>query len=332
MKKLFTHTFLALLVFIGCNSTPIENQGKDIYIPEVINTVIGIIDSTDIYINDDGSKELFYCAVTPKEKIKGTLILLPSTYEPVEQVISNNNKLLELAYKKGVLIIVPSINYNLILDKPSLSFLNITFKNAVDRYDLNRDKIVIGGFSLGGMNAIRYTELAYESDSTTAVKPVAVYGVDPPLDWIRIYNSFVGIVKSNFSKAAVNEATDYLDKLNNQFGGTPKEVPETYARHSMYSKTEKDGGNTFFLKNVPVRIYADPDINWRLKERRQDLYDMNVLDHSAFIKQLLILGNDKAEFINAFGKGYRANGMRHPHSWTIVEPVECINWILDIID
>ena len=59
---------------------------------------------------------------------------------------------------------------------------------------------------------------------------------------------------------------------------------------------------------------------------------MNALDQSAMINFLHRAGNEKAEFINAYKKGYRLDGTRHPHSWSIVDAVDCINWIKDIID
>ena len=31
------------------------------------------------------------------------------------------------------------------------------------------------------------------------------------------------------------------------------------------------------------------------------------------------MGNKKAQFIQSARKGIRANGMRHPHSWSIVD-------------
>ncbi len=64
-----------------------------------------------------------------------------------------------------------------------------------------------------------------------------------------------------------------------------------------------------------------------MKNRRMDYYDMNALNQTAMINQLNILGNDKAEFINALGKGFRIEGARHPHSWSIVDVADCINWI-----
>ena len=318
--------FISVSVFgqtvseINLNETLSKNLEKN---------TIEIVDETYLYINDGISNELFYYALKPKGKIKGTLILLPPTAQKVEDVINNNIKLCELAFEKGILLIIPSINYNLYLDKITMDFLNTPFKKAISKYQAPKDKFVIGGFSLGGMNAIRYVELSKENPDLTSIQPVAVYGIDPPLDWARIYYSFQRTKELNFSEVAVNEATDYLAKLDEQFGGSPKEVPNIYSKHSMYSKTVKDGGNATFLIDTPVRIYSDPDIDWHLKERQTDFYDINALDQTAMINELRISGNENAEFINALGKGYRLNGMRHPHSWSIAEPNGLMDWIID---
>lgn len=290
---------------------------------------IEIVDETYLYINDGTSNELFYYALKPEDKIKGTLILLPPTAQKVEDVINNNIKLSELAFEKGILLIIPSINYNLYLDEITMDFLNTTFENAISKYQVPNDKIIIGGFSLGGMNAIRYVELSKENPDLTSIQPVAVYGIDPPLDWTRIYYSFQRTKELNFSEVAVNEAKDYLAKLDKQFGGTPKEVPNIYSKHSMYSKAVKGGGNATFLIDTPIRIYSDPDIDWHLTERQTDFYDINALDQTAMINELRISGNENAEFINALGKGYRLNGTRHPHSWSIAEPNELMDWITE---
>lgn len=308
---------------INLNETLSKNLEKN---------TIKIIDETYLYINDGTSNELFYYSLKPKRKIKGTLILLPPTAQKVEDVINNNVKLFELAYEKGILLIVPSINYNLYLDKITMDFLNTTFKNAISKYQAPKDKIIIGGFSLGGMNAIRYVELSKEKPDLTSIRPVAVYGIDPPLDWTRIYYSFQRAKELNFSEVAVKEAQDYLAKLEKQFGGTPKEVPNIYAKNSMYSKNRKGGGNAKFLIETPIRIYSDPDIDWHLKERQTDFYDINALDQTAMINELRISGNENAEFINALGKGYRLNGTRHPHSWSIAEPIELMDWIIEKIN
>ena len=81
-----------------------------------------------------------------------------------------------------------------------------------------------------------------------------------------------------------------------------------------------------------MRIYGDVDPNWWMENRNVDMYDLNALDQTAMIQWLEDNGNKKAEFINAFQKGYRLEGNRHPHSWSIVEPNDCIQWILNLFN
>jgi hypothetical protein len=325
MKSLLVTFFIGLSLMITTQNT--INLEKE-YTKYLERNSLDIIDNTYIYVNDGDSKELFYYSLSPKGDIAGTLVLFPPTWQTTENVINHNVELLKLAHAKNLLVIIPSINYNLYLDEESMIFLNKVFTNVIEKYKSNREKFVFGGFSLGGMNAIRYTEMAYQNEELTAIKPVAVYGVDPPLDLARLYRSFERTIEKNFSEPAMREAKDYLAKLERQFGGSPHNDPSIYIKHSMYSKSKKDGGNAHYLGSVPVRIYCDPDIDWQLRERRMDYYDMNAVDQTAMINHLVLAGNDKAEFINALGKGYRLDGRRHPHSWSLVEPVECIDWII----
>ncbi|MEO6903542.1 MAG: hypothetical protein ABI315_10375 [Bacteroidia bacterium] len=328
--KISTNIFILLiLVSFSVFGQTSEIRLNDTLLKNLEKNTIEFVDKTNLYINDRTSDELFYYALKPKGRITGTLILLPPTGQNAEDVINNNIKLFGLAFEKDILLILPSINYNLYLDQITMAFLNSTFEKAISKYQAPKDKIVIGGFSLGGMNAIRYTEISKQTPLLTSVHPIAVYGIDPPLDWARIYYSFERTKELNFSEVAVNEAKDYLRKLDQQFGGSPEKVPNVYTKNSMYSKTVKDGGNSKFLIDIPIRIYSDLDIDWHLKERHTDLYDINALDQTAMINELRILGNENAEFINALGKGYRLNGMRHPHSWSIAEPNELMDWIID---
>ena len=204
---------------------------SDRYLTFLQKNILSIIDSTDIYVNDGSSKSLHYFALVPKNSIKGVLILLPSTGEPTAEVFSNNIKLTELAFDNDLAIIVPSINYNPCLNPVSLNFLNTTFNDMLKKYNLPQNKIIIAGFSLGGMNALRYTEMAFENNSTTVIKPKAVYAVDPPLDYAQAYYTALRLIEKNFSEISINEAKDGIRKLNNQFGGAPDKFPEKYIQY-----------------------------------------------------------------------------------------------------
>ena len=53
---------------------------------------------------------------------------------------------------------------------------------------------------------------------------------------------------------------------------------------------------------------------------------MNAIDLAGLINQLKILGGKKAELITTIEKGYGDDGSRHPHSWSIVDEKELIEW------
>lgn len=327
MKKCIYACILLLSVTLVKAQTEHPTGLADTYVKRLQTVEVPMRDSSALYVGDAWSEKLFYQALVP-EKIKGAVVLLPGGGEITDAVFLNNTRLLQTACDSGLLVVVPSLNFNLGLDTGALRFLNLVFGDLTKRYQAPADKIVLGGFSLGGMNALRYTELAYEKTGQTAIMPKAVYAIDPPLDWARMYRSFTRTMGRNFSAPAVQEAQTYLQMLNERFGGAPDKFPEPYIRNSVYSGEQEYGGNARFLKNVPLRIYSDPDINWYLENRRADLYDMNASDQTALINVLLQLGNKEAEFVSAIGSGYRLGGKRHPHSWSVAEPGKCLEWIL----
>ena len=286
------------------------------------------IDTASINHSFYGIRSLSYYAVKPKEHPTGALVLLPSFYEQPEQVLGNNSALIKLALENNLLVIVPTINTNLCLKKPSLDFLNNVFSDAVSRYKCPEKNFIIGGFSLGGMNALRYTELAYEDQRTTVVRPKAVFGVDPPTDLVLLYNKQL---KQLAKDSTHSEAQLVLDGLHEDIG--PLEANyDRFVELSAYSYAESKGGNLQYLMDVPVRIYCDPDIDWWMENRNFSYYDINASDLSAMILQLKEMGHTNAEFINALGRGYRENGNRHPHSWSLIEPEECMQWILSVLN
>jgi len=141
--------------------------------------------------------------------------------------------------------------------------------------------------------------------------------------------------RSNLSPGMLSglvESKWLVNEFNKTYGGSPDQYPEQYIKRSMYSKSQTNGGNAKFLVDVPVRIYCDPDILWQMKERNRDYYDMNAVDQSAMINFLNVIGNKNASFIPALGKGYRLDGTRHPHSWSIVDAQDLIGWIWELIN
>jgi hypothetical protein len=283
------------------------------------------IDSTDIFISLEEHHDLFYFSLIPANRASGTIVLFPSLWERPELVLSNNVKLCEYAFKNDLAIIVPSINYNMCLTNESISFINKVIQDAIKRYKLPKEKFIFGGFSLGGVNSLRYSELSFQDSSATVLQPIAVFGIDPAVNLISLYEGMKQNLKDNPNSYDAKTVIQKFDKI---VGGAPKDHLEEYEYLSIHTPNNT---NAKFLKNIPVRIYCDPDIDWYINNLNQSYKDMNALNHSDFIVYLKSIGNNNAEFINQLGKGFRLDGTRQPHSWSLLEPEECINWILKIL-
>lgn len=309
------------------------------YLVKLKKIDLGIEDTQEIY---RGPGNLFYYALAP-QNIKAVLVLMPSTGEGTENVISCNKKFMQQCHDNNILSVVLSTNYNkgLEADTAAMNFLNASFSDIIERYKVPAEKFILSGLSLGGENALQYTEISRSGKFYTSIKPLACIGVDPPVDMATLYYRAKEEIElytkdsanlTDSKKAALNEDYFLIDYFQQLYGGSPDEVPQRYIGGSQYSHSEADGGNAKYLIDVPVRIYTDPDITWQMKNKSRDFYHMNCTDQSAMINLLQINGNKRAEFIPALGKGYRLDGTRHPHSWSIVDSDECVQWILSLIN
>jgi len=123
-----------------------------------------------------------------------------------------------------------------------------------------------------------------------------------------------------------------LRRFKIMYGGSPAEHPEKYEEVSSFYPEAKDGGNAKYLAAIPVRLYCDPDINWIIENRRGSYEIINAADLSGCISQLKLLGNKNAEFVNCLGKGFKPDGTRHPHYFSMLDPGEFIVWANKLLD
>lgn len=48
------------------------------------------------------------------------------------------------------------------------------------------------------------------------------------------------------------------------FDGSPSDRPLAYREHSIVSASLVDGGNAKYLKDIPIRLYSEPDMDFYL--------------------------------------------------------------------
>ena len=281
---------------------------------------------TYVYRNPKDTGQNFYVVRPPAGKVTGAVVL-------INRGVSDSTK--REAYAKGVLLMTAVLTNNYLdffMDNRILQRLDSMINEVTIKYKVPGNKIIIGGMSAAGTAAVRFAEYCSAGKSVFKCKPVALFAVDPPLDYERLYNESENAMQRNYHADAVEEGKQLTAFFKAKLGGTPNNNRTAYQRVSPFSHTAKQGGNASVLSNMHIRMYTEPDINWWIENRRKDFYDLNVLDIAAFINQLKLLGNNNAALMATSNKGYTKDGGRHPHSWSIVDEKALFDWCIHLFE
>jgi len=269
-----------------------------------------------------------YRAYTPTTPAKALVVYLPHYGGTLDEW--ENSLLPQRLARNGIasLVGLPVPEGTGYMDDASLQALHAMLVDAVQRLHCPADRLILGGFSAGGVGAVRYGEVAVQGSLPDAIRPRAIFAVDPPLDLRRWYRGLQLTIQHNQPSPLLDEAREVTKVLHYILGGTPDAVPEAYAHASPVTAFEEQGGNLKYLREIPIRMYTEPDVLFWL-EHVIDLYSLNSLDIIFAINELRAMGNKQAELIITSGMGYRPDlgGIRMPHAWSIVDEVDLANRI-----
>jgi hypothetical protein len=284
-----------------------------------------------IDLGDDDVRTGHYLVVEPENKnsIDGVLFLLAGFGQRPEDT-PPETKLHQVAYKNNILTVFYAGGNKLYADSITQLQITTVIKDLIKRYQVKSNAFVLGGYSAGGMIAMRYTELCSEFRSRFPIQPKGIFAVDAPIDIFTIYEKFEETVKNNYADPAVEEANRVMDFMKQEYG-VPRDNIAKYSKLTAFSMNKDYGQNEKFLKNTPVRVYHDVDIAWSIKNRHQTVHQSNYEVTAELINRLTLMGNDRAEFMQSYQTGYRANGQRHPHSWSIVNEAELVEWVKKLL-
>jgi hypothetical protein len=207
--------------------------------------------------------------------------------------------------------------------------LRTIIKNVMEENGI-KGNLFIGGFSLGGFTAVRFAEMAVEKQDSSMI-PNAVFAIDPPLDHLDFVNYCLRELNRNcpdeaMSKLGKDEAEWVLNYYLQHFGDFKKDSA-AYIANSCFTAGLADGGNGKYLKTIPVNMIHEIDMMWLIEERCRDLSDANAVLSSKFVNYLYQAGNKNAIITLTTNIGYRSDGRRHPHSWSIADPTDTLNWL-----
>jgi hypothetical protein len=282
------------------------------------------------YLNPADSSTNCYVKVIPESETVKALIVrdfsrLPNISKP------SRSQLHLLAAEEGIMTVftVTSKYYpDLYLDDNGPALLEKIILEIIDEHGIPPENIFIGGISASGARAFRFAQYCQRTkDSKVKVK--GVFGVDPPLDLVRLYNSSEKTINKNHPKGNLEEARLICSTLEEHLGGKADDIPEVYQAASVYSPNSDKGGNAALITNIPIILFHEPDLDWWQVERGEGFDHINSVDIIGMIENLEKSGHQDIQLITTTGKGFDRNGNRKPHSWTIVDEVMLLDWILD---
>ncbi len=293
------------------------------------NGNLGIFEK--VILDDSDESHGYYLLAQAKEsKAKGVLVLLPGLGQKAENLIVDT-KLPQFAESEGFVVVGFAGHFSLAADDVLIQKLDKVMIDVLRKTKISKDKFIFGGFSAGGKIALSYSQYCKEFPLKSPIQPAGLFMVDAPIDMHYAWSRLEALRERKQSEVSVRE-TNWVEQLyRDQFGATPSENPALFENVNPFSMDNNYAKDLNLLKNLPIRAYHDVDIAWRLKERKQSVIESNYLVTSAFINRLNILGNDQAEFMQTYQTGFRANGTRHPHSWSIVDEQECISWMSNLL-
>lgn len=280
---------------------------------------------------DKSLSDGYYLIVEPESPdVNGVIVLLPGFSQKAESIFPQT-KIHNVAYTNNLAIVAIAGGSKIYADEQVISKLDDALNNVKSKYKIPKNKFIIGGFSAGGTISLGYTEYCNKKPHVASIHPQGVFSVDSPVDLFDLWKYLQREIKKDYSDAGTNEA-NYVSKIMQEEIGTPEENKDVYERLTPFYAGSEKTGNEKNLVDIAVRVYHDIDVSWQIDNRRRSLFDSNALAASELINRLRLLGNEKAEFMIAQQPGYRSEGFRHPHSWSIVNEVDLIKWANRILE
>jgi len=296
---------ISLILIMGCENQSKKEKVKENKITTVVSDDYELIKSSDL---------------------KGLLIIFPGGGSTSKQT-KEEFKIIEKATKKGISILLMNFNRHLWIEKKDSEELTKLVTEIIKNNQLKTDNIFIGGISLGGTIALTLSNYLVETNTT--INPKGVFVVDAPIDLFALYQSSQkDILRKDFSEERLAEPKWIINYFEEEFGGKDS-LLLNIQKVSPFTLKTTNLDNIKNLKNKKIRFYTEPDTLWWKKTRKTDFKSTNAYTLKK-TKEVLINKHWKnTTLIQTKNKGYRTNGERNPHSWSIVDTDDLINWILE---
>lgn len=325
MKSMFILLSMVLLSSCAQNNAQ-ENNHVIIenYLPLEGNQVLSEIDNTLIPYSKQG-----YTLHLPDSNPIATLVFLSGSALDTTRNI-DEFAMITPALEKNIAVLFVSTGkvIEFLFTDKEIDTIDELIGKALEVHNLSEKPKFLAGMSLAGTMALRYSEYCFLDKSTCGFLPDAIAICDAPLDMVRMWHEQQQAIANNYHPNAVGEARWVLHYLEKNLGGSPDEALERYIAYSPFVYIDKNKTKIELFKHVPIRMYHEPDIEWWIKNRGKDYNTINSIDLAGFYNYLRQAGNTEAELITSHNKRKDYHNGSSPHTWTIVDNKELLEWFI----
>lgn len=259
------------------------------------------------------------------ENQKALLILFPCFPCDAENT-KTEFKINDIALKNNISVLMLNFNQHLYLKEEEKEKLASQLNSILEKENLKSENVYIGGFSSGGN--VSFLLSSYLIQTQNNIQPKGVFLADSPIDLLGLYRTSQKKISKNKAPESVEEAKWIVSEFDKTFGN-PSGGISKYEENSPFTLESKSIQNIIFLKDLKVRLYTEPDTTWWKENRANDYEDLNAYSIEKLAEELKTRNFNKTELIKTENRGYRSNGNRHPHSWSIIDENDLVKWVLE---
>ena len=190
--------------------------------------------------------------------------------------------------------------------------------------DLPTDNIYIGGFSSGGNVSLLIGY--YLIGTQSKISPIGLFAVDSPIDILALYKNARKNIARNLVQASVQESEMIVSMVEDSFSQL-KDTLDDFEEYSVYTNKTGNTENISNLRGAKIRLYTEPDALWWKENRGYDYEETNSYSFEQLYRVLKNRPGYEVTYIATDDRGYRSNGERHPHSWSIVDVENLVEWM-----
>ena len=305
MNKHLTILFF-LAMFVSCKS-----EKKTILKKEINTEIVKTSDFELIKASEDSN----------------TVLILFGGFGEKPEDIKREFKITNIAKKNNVSLLLMNYSSKLWLEEDDKKGLAYLLQETLENHNLQNKNIFIGGFSSGGIVSMLISNYI-NGKREFYIDPKGVFIADSPIDLLALYKASELNIKKNFSEVSVAES-NWIIKMFNDKLGSPKNGISMYEKNAVYTMESDYTKNLDNLKNTKIRLYTEPDVAWWQENRRTGYEQTNAFYIKHLSESLQSKGFKDVAYIATQNKGYRANGERHPHSWSIIDKENLFRWMLE---